>query len=95
MNTSTNRLILRMTRIQPNGPHSKTQTFTSHFLSRLRDQGVSSVQAWIVKLNMDLFSKDMILMPIHEDNHWSLFVLLNPAKINVNYDGDENEEQAL
>jgi len=77
----------------PNGPHSTIHTFTSHFMSELRDNGVESVQSWTAKKGINVFNKRIIMFPINEDMYWSLFVLLNSAAIAMNYSDYTNESE--
>ena len=70
--------------IARNQPFTDTNvlTFTSHFYSTLRTDGVQAVSRWVHRRKLDLFSKDLILFPINYDNvHWSLGAILNPKKI--------------
>ena len=80
-----------MTRDHANCQESKVQTFTSHFMSELLDNGVGCVQKWLHSRKIDLFSKDLIMLPINEDGHWSFSAIMNPGNMN----DDSTEQQPL
>ena len=82
-----------ITRNDQNGPQSTIHTFTSHFMSELHDNGVESVHSWTAKKGINVFNKRIVMFPINEDMHWSLFVLLNPAAIAMNYSDYTNESE--
>ncbi|KAM9342902.1 sentrin-specific protease 1 [Pholidichthys leucotaenia] len=48
-------------------------TFNTFFFSKLRRNGYSAVRRWTKK--MDIFSKDILLVPVHLGVHWCLSVV--------------------
>ena len=50
-------------------------TFNTFFYPKLRSSGYSAVRRWTKK--MDIFSKDILLVPVHLGVHWCLSVSLN------------------
>lgn len=55
---------------QPNLPTA--YTFNTFFFPKLRSSGYSAVRRWTKKV--DIFSVDIILVPIHLGVHWCLSV---------------------
>lgn len=55
---------------QPNLP--STYTFNTFFYPKLRSSGYSAVRRWTKKV--DIFSVDIILVPVHLGVHWCLSV---------------------
>lgn len=55
----------------PNMP--SVNTFNTFFYPKLRSSGYSAVRRWTKK--MDIFSKDILLVPVHLDVHWCLSVV--------------------
>ncbi|KAH7977558.1 hypothetical protein HPB49_002366 [Dermacentor silvarum] len=51
----------------------RIHALTTHFYDVLRTWGYAAVSHWTD--TVDLFSFDMLLVPIHKNNHWSLAVL--------------------
>ena len=47
--------------------------FNSFFFSLLEESGYARVRNWTKKV--DLFDKDLVLLPVHLGNHWALAVL--------------------
>jgi Ulp1 family protease len=68
---------------KPTTSKSKVHVFSTHFYSTLRDEGVNTVSCWTTRKGIDVFSKKYIFIPIHSDQHWSLFVVLNPLLVPV------------
>ena len=56
----------------------KVHAFNCFFIPRLKEtkNEFSSIARWTKKLN--LWMKDFIFIPINEDNHWSLIVVVRP-----------------
>lgn len=50
-------------------------TFNTFFYPKLRSSGYSAVRRWTKK--MDIFSKDILLVPVHLGVHWCLSVSLD------------------
>lgn len=50
-------------------------TFNTFFYPKLRSSGYSAVRRWTKK--MDIFSKDILLVPVHLGVHWCLSVSFN------------------
>ncbi|XP_019751198.1 sentrin-specific protease 1 isoform X2 [Hippocampus comes] len=48
-------------------------TFSTFFYPKLRSSGYSAVRRWTKK--MDIFSKDILLVPVHLSMHWCLSVV--------------------
>lgn len=55
---------------QPNLPSA--YTFNTFFFPKLRSSGYSAVRRWTKKV--DIFSVDIILVPVHLGVHWCLSV---------------------
>lgn len=51
----------------------RVHAVTAHFFSVLRNRGYEAVRRWTD--SVDLFSFDLLLVPIHDLDHWSLAVL--------------------
>lgn len=62
----------------------KVYSFNTFFYPKLRDSGYSSVKRWTRKV--DIFSHDIILIPIHLGNHWCLSVIDFRLKVVSYYD---------
>lgn len=63
----------------PNLP--SVNTFNTFFYPKLRSSGYSAVRRWTKK--MDVFAKDLLLVPVHLGVHWCLSVSPNDCKIKV------------
>lgn len=62
--------------------------FNTYFLTQLLYQdGPDRFKAWSVRRNLTLFEKRMLIFPFHAANHWSLFVIVNPGRIQEAYLG--------
>ena len=88
-----------MCRHELNGPTSAIHIFSTQFMTTLCDAGVSGVASWTAKKSMNIFEKRYLIIPVHASVHWSLFVVVNPGKILVNYIDQEympeDEEDTL
>lgn len=51
----------------------RVHALTAHFFNVLRNRGYDAVRRWTDSL--DLFAVDLVLVPIHDSDHWSLAVL--------------------
>jgi Ulp1 family protease len=56
---------------------------STHFYTELLNQGVEAVSNWNFNKNRDLFSTEIILVPINLDQHWSLCAIYYANKIQV------------
>jgi len=75
---------------------NNVHVFTTQFFTKLEDQGVDAVSSWTAKKNLDIFEKKFILIPVNKDIHWSLFVVVNPGKVENGYDLTiENDDEVL
>ena len=54
--------------------------FTSHFFTALTE-GPETVSSWTAKKNINIFDMKFIFIPINEQLHWSLCVVVNCDKI--------------
>ncbi|XP_056588792.1 sentrin-specific protease 1 isoform X1 [Triplophysa dalaica] len=75
---------------QPNLPSA--YTFNTFFFPKLRSSGYSAVRRWTKKV--DIFSVDIILVPIHLGVHWCLSVIDFRKKTITYFDsmGGNNDE---
>uniref|UniRef100_A0A1A8PMF7 SUMO1/sentrin specific peptidase 1 n=1 Tax=Nothobranchius rachovii TaxID=451742 RepID=A0A1A8PMF7_9TELE len=69
-----------------------TNTFNTFFYPKLRSSGYSAVRRWTKK--MDIFSKDILLVPVHLGVHWCLCVVDFRKKSIMYFDsmGGSNDE---
>uniref|UniRef100_A0AAQ4QFD6 SUMO specific peptidase 1 n=1 Tax=Gasterosteus aculeatus aculeatus TaxID=481459 RepID=A0AAQ4QFD6_GASAC len=67
-------------------------TFNTFFYPKLRSSGYSAVRRWTKK--MDIFSKDILLVPVHLGVHWCLSVVDFRKKAVIYFDslGGNNDE---
>ncbi|XP_061663356.1 sentrin-specific protease 1 isoform X2 [Syngnathoides biaculeatus] len=67
-------------------------TFSTFFYPKLRSSGYSAVRRWTKK--MDIFSKDILLVPVHLSMHWCLSVVDFRKKAVTYFDsmGGSNDE---
>ncbi|XP_068454762.1 sentrin-specific protease 1 [Clinocottus analis] len=74
----------------PNLPSANT--FNTFFYPKLRSSGYSAVRRWTKK--MDIFSKDILLVPVHLGVHWCLSVVDFRKKAIMYFDsmGGNNDE---
>ncbi|XP_064472074.1 sentrin-specific protease 1-like [Ornithodoros turicata] len=77
---------------QEKGGAGSVHALTTHFFSVLRSRGYKAIQKWTE--NVDLFSYRLVLVPVHDLDHWSLAVLNVEAKQIDFYDsmGRRNED---
>jgi Ulp1 family protease len=61
---------------------SQVHMFSTHFYTKLREEGVKGVSRWTTTHNIDIFKKKIVFVPIHKDLYWSLSVVVNPGTIN-------------
>ncbi|KAJ0036787.1 hypothetical protein NQD34_005464 [Periophthalmus magnuspinnatus] len=67
-------------------------TFNTFFFPKLRSSGYSAVRRWTKR--MDIFSKDLLLVPVHLGVHWCLSVVDFRKKVVMYFDsmGGNNDE---
>lgn len=53
-------------------------TLNTFFYPKLCSSGYSAVRRWTKK--MDIFSKDILLVPVHLGVHWCLSVSIKPSQ---------------
>lgn len=51
----------------------KAHIFNTHFYPKLLKDGHAKIKRWTKKV--DIFAKDLVLVPIHLGNHWTLAVI--------------------
>lgn len=59
--------------VPSSGERSLVHVFTTHFYNVLHNRGYEAVRRWTE--SVDLFSFDLVLVPIHDSDHWSLVAL--------------------
>ncbi len=59
----------------------ETHVFTSHFFTKLAEDGPGAVENWTSKRGVDIFTKQVVVIPIVEELHWSLCIILNPGHV--------------
>ena len=55
-------------------------------MTTLKDKGIQAVSSWTANKNINVFKKRLIFIPVNENLHWSLCVVVNPGLIANNYD---------
>lgn len=55
--------------------------FSSHFFTTLDEEGASGVEKWTERKGINVFDKKFVFIPINENLHWSLCVVVNPGSI--------------
>jgi hypothetical protein len=60
---------------------SSVHVFSTHFYTKLEDEGVNEVLSWTANRGINVFTKKFIYVPIHRNQHWSLMVIINPGLI--------------
>ena len=55
-------------------------------MTTLKDKGIKAVSSWTANKNINVFKKRLIFIPVNENLHWSLCVVVNPGLIANNYD---------
>ena len=79
-------MVMYVLRIWRNEPaKSKVHFFSSYFFTTLQKDGVEGVKKWTAKKGIDIFEKSFIFLPINENHHWSLCVIVNPGEIMNSY----------
>lgn len=75
---------------QENAVLPKVYAFNTYFFTKLsqKDQSYQTMKNWIKKI--DLFSYDIVLVPIHLGNHWCLAVIDLRKKTIEYYDSPGN-----
>lgn len=59
----------------------KTAVFTTHFFTKLQNEGYSAVRRWAIRKKLDVFAPDYVFVPVNQNNvHWSLAVIDNKKK---------------
>ena len=56
------------------------------------EEGSQGVASWTAKKNINIFKKKFIFIPINENLHWSLCVVVNAGKITHVKRENENDE---
>jgi Ulp1 family protease len=70
--------------------------FTTQFYTKLEGEGVDAVSSWTAKKKLDIFEKKFIFIPVNKHIHWSLFVIVNPGKVENGHDSTiENDDEVL
>jgi len=70
------------------------QVFNTVFLTTLVKDGPKGVEKYTInrrggRNDIDIFTKKIIFIPVHADNHWSLFAVINPGSIANNLDEEK------
>ncbi|XP_050436720.1 sentrin-specific protease 2-like [Adelges cooleyi] len=74
--------------------HVNVATFDTFFFPALSCGGYEKVRRWTKKV--DVFSKDLILIPVNENKHWRLVEVKPKEKILKLYDSfNKNDEKCL
>ena len=61
-------------------------SFQTYFLTQLlRQDGPDELRFYTQRRNISLFNKKMIFFPFNGQDHWSLFVVINPGHIKSAY----------
>jgi Ulp1 protease family, C-terminal catalytic domain len=78
----------------------KVYFYNSYFFERLMQtskakKGINydSVQKWT--RNVDIFSRDFIVLPVNESFHWYVVIICNLSKINTVDDDDDDGDQDI
>jgi Ulp1 family protease len=75
---------------------NNVHVFTTQFFSKLEEEGADAVSSWTAKKGIDIFEKKFIFIPVNKDIHWSLFVIVNPGKVENAHDNlVENDDEVL
>lgn len=65
------------------------QIFTTFFFSMLQNSGGSaSISSWLIKRKINVFKKQLVLIPINMQNHWLICVIVNAHVIKPNQDNN-------
>lgn len=69
----------------------KIKIFTTHFFSKLKNDGYTQVESWVKKFN--IFEKRFVFIPINiNDSHWILAVIVNPGEVFTQYSDNQRHE---
>ncbi len=60
----------------------------------MRSVGIENVSNWVYKNNVDVFLKNILMIPIYLDAHWSLMSTIIVSTIDI-YGIERNSEMAL
>jgi sentrin-specific protease 7 len=60
---------------------SDAHIFTTHFYTKLVEEGVEDVSQLTVNKDIYIFAKKQIFIPVNLSLHWSLSVVVNPGII--------------
>ncbi|KAH9248336.1 hypothetical protein BASA81_014010 [Batrachochytrium salamandrivorans] len=63
----------------PSMLQSRVHVMTTHFFSKLTSRQMNDVKSWTK--NVDVFSKDFIIVPVNEAEHWSLAIICFPGNL--------------
>jgi len=76
---------------------SNVHFFSSDFITKLKDDGPEAVSSIVADKQINVFEKKLMFMPINDDNHWSLCVVVNPGLIANSFDEtiSDDEEHSL
>ena len=74
---------------------SKFHFFTSHFFSRLSEDGPEAVASWTRRKNINIFEKKFVFIPINKSMHWSLCLIVNPGAIVEGGDRERTKDDPL
>ena len=68
--------------------------FSSQFYTKLNGDDsdrLAVVTNWTSHKKIDIFKKKLLIFPIHQKNHWSLVVVVNPGCIEIMLNDDNTE----
>ena len=74
---------------------SNLHFFTSHFYTQLSTKKFGSMTNWTTKKDINIFEKKFIFIPINQNSHWSLSVVVNPGSINNSQESDSKKQANL
>ena len=60
---------------------SSVHIFSTHFYTKLKDEGYDAIANWTVNKGINVFDKKMILIPVNKEKHWSLCAVINAGYI--------------
>ena len=60
------------------GQFKNSFVFSTYFFSSVRNRGEDSIRGWTQ--NTNIFEKDFVFFPVHENAHWYLIILKNREK---------------
>ena len=58
---------------------STIHVFSTQFYTKFVNEGFECVEKWTRKMN--IFEKEILLIPINDSGHWSLCVIFHPGEI--------------